>query len=55
MLCLKLRDGDSVRIGDDTEIVVAIEGRRAVLKIRAPEDVPIRRIAVPRAADGATS
>lgn len=56
MLCLKVRDGDRIDIGEGVEITVALVGvRKATLRIRAPEDVPIRRVTAMKQACDTTS
>ncbi len=44
MLVLSRKEGDRIRIGDNTWIVVGkMKGNRVTLAIDAPQDVPIRR------------
>ena len=44
MLVLSRREGESIRIGDDIELVVtSIQGNRVKLGVRAPRHIPVHR------------
>jgi sRNA-binding carbon storage regulator CsrA len=56
MLCLTLRPGDRVQIGDNIEVAMDNmgAGRKATLKIKAPEDIRIRRFPATKVAEDTT-
>lgn len=44
MLVLSRKIGESIMIGDNTEVIVSdVKGNRVVFAVNAPKEIPIRR------------